>query len=281
MSRREYHPSYPELDELLEDHSDRLTHALGDLVVAVYLQGSLAIGDFDMTSDVDFIVVTGSELTPEQVQIAQTVHAQTYRQGTRWAKRLEYSFFPIGLLRSPSSPFGADGLPESEGRELWYFDNGSPSIERSDHDNSLVVRWTLRERGVVVFGPAPATLLEPVPREDLRTEIQRTLVGWGDIVVNDQEPYRNRFYQSFLVLNYCRGLLDLAEGRIHSKLEGVKWARQNLPDSWTPLVNLCWDERQDPDISVNQPANPEVFSQTIEFVKYAVGRMRSFSEWRG
>ena len=280
MSRREY-SAYPELDDLLEDHADRLRSALGNLIVAVYLQGSLAIGDFDMTSDVDFIVATGGELTAEQVQIAQTVHAQTYRQRSRWAKRLEYSFFPVSLLQSPSSPFEADGLPRSEGRELWYFDNGSPSIERSDHDNSLVVRWTLRERGVVIFGPTPSTLVDPVLTEDLRTEIQRTLVGWGDMVVRDPEPYRNRFYQSFLVLNYCRGILDLAEGSIHSKLAGVKWARQNLPDAWTPLVNFCWDERQDPDISTNQPADPDIFSQSIEFVTYAVNRMRNLTMRRG
>jgi predicted nucleotidyltransferase len=29
--------------------------ALGDNYVGMYIQGSLAVGDFDMTSDVDFI----------------------------------------------------------------------------------------------------------------------------------------------------------------------------------------------------------------------------------
>jgi predicted nucleotidyltransferase len=272
---------FPELDAVLKDHADRLKHVLGDLIVAIYVQGSLAIGDFDMTSDVDLIVVTGTELTPEQALIAQAVHTETYRQNNRWSKRLEYSFFPIGLLKSPSSPFGADGRPDSEGRELWYFDNGSPLIERSDHDNSLVVRWTLRERSVAISGPAPATLVDPVTPEDLRTEIQLTLVGWGDMVVNDPEPYRNRFYQSFLVLNYCRGLLDLTEGSIHSKLAGVTWARQNLQDTWTPLINFCWEERQDPDISIKQPADPEIFRQTIEFVRYAVDCMRDLEGSQG
>jgi hypothetical protein len=55
--------SFPELDFVLRDHEDRLRQALGDLIVAVYLQGSLAIGDFDLTSDVDFIVVTRRELS--------------------------------------------------------------------------------------------------------------------------------------------------------------------------------------------------------------------------
>jgi predicted nucleotidyltransferase len=268
--------SFPELDVVLRDHVDRLRQALGDLIIAVYLQGSLAIGDFDLTSDVDFIVVTQRELSLEEAAIAQAVHTYTYRQNNRWVKRLEYSFFPVDLLRSPASPFTADGQSVSAGRVLWYFDNGSERIERSDHDNSLVVRWTLRERGVVLFGPEPSELIQHVFPNDLRTEIQRTLVTWGDTVVSDPEPYRNRFYQSFLVLNYCRGLLDLSEGSIHSKLAGVNWARENIDPKWAPLIKFCWEERQDPDISITQPADSEVFGRTIEFVRYSVGRMRAY-----
>jgi hypothetical protein len=128
----------------------------------------------------------------------------------------------------------------------------------------------------VLFGPEPSELIEIVQPKDLRTEIQRTLVTWGDLVVKDPEPYRNRFYQSFLVLNYCRGLLDLSEGSIHSKMAGVKWARENLDPEWTPLITFCWEERQDPDISITQPADVEVFGQTIAFVHHSVGRMRSY-----
>ena len=268
--------SFPELDVVIRDHVDRLRQALGDLIIAVYLQGSLAIGDFDLTSDVDFIVVTQRELSLEEASIAQAVHADTYRQNNRWVKRLEYSFFPVDLLRSPSSPFKVDDRSVSADRELWYFDNGSERIERSDHDNSLVVRWTLHERGVVLFGPKPSELVQQVLPNDLRTEIQRTLVTWGDMVVSNPEPYRNRFYQSFLVLNYCRGLLDLSEGSIHSKLAGVKWARENIDPKWVPLIIFCWEERQDPDISITQSADSEVFERTIEFIRDSVRRMRAY-----
>jgi predicted nucleotidyltransferase len=267
--------SFAELDFVLRDHVERVRKAFGDLILAAYLQGSLAIGDFDLTSDVDFIIVTRRDLSSEEAAIAQAVHADTYRQKNRWVKRLEYSFFPIDLLRSPSSPVSAL-QPDSVSREMWYFDNGSEQIDRSDHDNSLVVRWTLREKGVVLFGPEPSELIDIVLPKDLRLEIQQTLVTWGEMVVTNPEPYRNRFYQSFLVLNYCRGLLDLSEGSINSKWAGVKWARVNLDSKWAPLITFCWKEREDPDISITQPAVSEVFEQTIAFVDYAVGRMRDF-----
>jgi hypothetical protein len=269
---------FPELDAVLRDHIDRLTQTLGDLIIAAYLQGSLAIGDFDLTSDVDFIVVTKRDLSLEEAQIVQAVHAVTYRQKNRWVKRLEYSFFPLEVMRSQASLCTTDEKSDALSRGLWYFDNGSEQIERSDHDNSLVVRWTLRERGVVLFGPEPSELIPQISPHDLRAEIQRTLVTWGDMVVADPEPYRNRFYQSFLVLNFCRGLLDLSEGSIHSKLEGVNWSRENIDPAWWSLIDFCWEERQDPDISITQPAVSDVFGRSIEFVKYAVGRISAYQD---
>ena len=80
------------------------------------------------------------------------------------------------------------------------------------------------------------------------------------------------------MLNYCRGLLDLFEGSIHSKLAGVNWARENVDLAWMPLIDFCWEERQDPGISVKQPANPDVFKRTIEFIYYTVDRMRDFQD---
>ena len=89
---------YPELDGVLRDHAERLQETLGDFLVGVYLVGSLAIGDFDLTSDIDFIVVTSDELSESQVQQVQSVHDRTYGQDNRWVKHLEYSFFQRTFL---------------------------------------------------------------------------------------------------------------------------------------------------------------------------------------
>jgi len=267
---------YPELDGVLNNHAERLQEALGDFLVGVYLQGSLAIGDFDLTSDIDFVVVTNGELSESQVQQVQSVHDQTYGEDNRWVKHLEYSFFPKDMLNEPSSPFSSNGRIEDKNRELWYFDNGSRTIERSDHDNSRVVRWTLREKGVAVFGPEPITFVNPVPADALRTEIRDLLVGWGDELLEDPEPYRNRFYQAFLVLNYCRMLQDLNEGRVTSKLEGAEWTKAKLDPKWIPLIEYCWNDRKDPDIHISQPAVPEIFGDALAFVKYSVALGKDF-----
>jgi predicted nucleotidyltransferase len=270
MERKNKLTDYKSLDQVLYEIAESEKTALGDNFVGMYLQGSLAIGDFDMTSDVDFVVVTDHEMSAAEAGKVQAVHKDFYRQPNRWVKRLEYSFFPIEKLREKFSPYNENSSVNVTERELWYFDNGHQEIEKSDHCNTLVTRWTLREKGIIVDGPNPKTLIAEVSSDELRDEMKGTLFGWGAEIIAEPTEYENRFYQSYLVLNFCRILEDIEIGKVTSKLSGVKWAKQNLDARWIPLIDFCWQERQDPDIHVSQPANSEIFPQSIEFVKYAM-----------
>lgn len=267
---------YPELNTVLNNLAKRLKDELKDNFIGFYLQGSLATGDFDMTSDIDFIVVTDQGLSDKQVEAVQRIHTETYNQSNRWVKRLEYSFFPKDKLNVYLPPFMGGKANGSEERLLWYFDNGSKTIEKSDHCNTLVVRWSLREKGIALFGPDPKTLIDPIDPDGLRGEIKDTIIGWGEYLLNHPKKYKNRFYQSYLVLNYARMLNDLHQGSIASKLKGIVWAKSNLDPKWIPLIDFCWKERQDTEISVKQPADEDIFPKSIEFVKYAIQQAKKY-----
>ena len=267
---------YPELDTVLETYAKNLQEVLGNNFVGMYLQGSLAIGDFDLSSDIDFIVVTKDDLTETEVAEIQDTHTHTYSQNNRWVKRFEYSFFPVHVFNQHSSPYTDGKRTHLQGRELWYFDNGSPTIERSDHCNTLVTRWTVREKGKTLLGPDPATLIDPIPTDELRKEMKETVIGWGQDLLANPEPYRNRFYQSYLVLNYCRMLHDLYEGQIRSKFAGIHWAKAHLDPQWIDLIDFCWKERQDTLISVTQPAHAAVFEKSLAFVQYVVEQGKKY-----
>jgi predicted nucleotidyltransferase len=275
MKKTIYTP-YPYLDVVLKNHVYKLKEVLEDNLVGVYLQGSLAIGGFDLTSDIDFIVVTQEDLSDKQANIVQQVHLETYNQKNRWVKRIEYSFFPKNKLDKFSSPFKNGRRNDTEDRRLWYFDNGSRNITKSDHCNTLVTRWTLREKGIALIGPDPKKLINHVNSDDLRREIKDTMVGWSKEIETRPKYIRNRFYQSYLVLNYSRMLHDLHKGRISSKTEGIKWAKDNLDPKWIPLIDFCWEERQDTSISIKQPMKTEIFEKSLDFVKYAVKQARKF-----
>lgn len=266
------HPtSFPELNQILDGLVFRLRTVLEDKLIGAYLQGSFAVGDYDRHSDVDFIVVLEGELTSRQVDRLQETHARVYQLGSTWAQHLEGSYFPREVLRDTSRA----------GEDLWYLDHGAQHLIRSDHCNTLLVRWIVREMGVTLVGPPPETLLDPISSRALREEIYHTLAGWGEEVLGNPEPFRNRFYQGYLVLNYARMLHDLRRGRPGSKCEGAAWAKANLDPEWRDLIESAWDCRPDPAWQVKQPPDEEDFERTLQFVEYIIRESRRYVSRHG
>ncbi len=248
---------YPELNTVLSKLVASVQQVVGNNFVGAYLQGSFAVGDFDAHSDVDFIVVTEKELSAEQVQGLQEVHAQIYRLDSSWAQHLEGSYFPKEVLR----------YSDSTEKQLWYLDNGSRVLIQSNHCNTVIVRSVLREKGVILVGPAPSILVDPIPIETLRKAIMATIHDWGQVILADPEHFNNRFYQSFIVLSYCRMLHDLVEGVPGSKRAGAEWAKTHLDSSWIGLIDRTWAGRPTPEIP--RPADAKDFQYTLKFVEYS------------
>jgi len=233
--------------------------------VGAYLQGSFAVGDFDLHSDVDFIMVIEEELSPEEVDGLQAVHERIYGLDIPWAQHLEGSYFPREVLRDYTR----------QGELLWYLDHGSRSLIQSDHCNTVLVRWVVREQGVALAGPPPALLVDPIPVEALREHIRTTIHDWGQEILSHPDEYNNRFYQGFIVLNYCRMLHDLQRVSPGSKLAGAQWAKANLDPFWNGLIDRSWNGRPDPAVSVRQPADPNDFQETLEFINYCRSKVNT------
>ena len=54
---------YPELRAVLEIFVKAEKAELGETLLGIYLVGSLATGDFDLDSDIDFVIVIETELS--------------------------------------------------------------------------------------------------------------------------------------------------------------------------------------------------------------------------
>jgi len=258
---------YPELNDVLKDLVGSIQEFFNSNFVGAYLQGSFAVGDFDEHSDVDFLVVTEAELSAGQVALLQEMHGRLYNLPSSWAQHLEGSYFPRRLLRQKPQPDS----------QLWYLDNGSRALIRSDHCNTFVVRWVVREKGLALAGPPAHTFLDPVPAAALRQEVLATINEWGAEILNDPQRYNNRFYQGFIVLSYGRMLHALVHGTVVSKRAGAEWAKENLDPSWSGLIHRSWVTRPDPAKSVRQPADPADFVQTMQFVRYII---EESDKWR-
>jgi predicted nucleotidyltransferase len=252
--------SNSELNAILHEFVKSVQEILGENFVSAYLQGSFAIGAWDNDSDVDFTIVTEHDVSEDDLLALQTMHARIYKLESEWAKHLEGSYFPKEILK------GDDPAK----KELWYLDNTSDKLILSTHDNTLVVRWVVREYGITLAGITPKELINPISPDDLRQEVLATMQEWADEIFSGLWNLDNRWAQTFAVLSYCRMLHSLHTGRIASKLSGAQWAKSKLDNRWADLIQKAWDDRPNPALKVRQLAEPSEVKNTLEFIHYAL-----------
>jgi hypothetical protein len=259
----------PDLNAVLLELVKSIQAILGDNFIAAYLQGSFAIGDWDIYSDVDFLVAMDQEISEAELPALQAMHVRIYNLESSWAKHLDGSYFPREILKQ--------GDPTK--KPLLYLDNAHDALIRSDHDNSLVVRWMVREHGITLAGPEPRELIDPISTDDLRQEVWMTMQDWAEDIFCGRWPMNNRWAQPFAVLSYCRMLHTLHTGRIHSKPAGARWAKSALDKGWIGLVERACKERSDPSWKVRRNADPEDVRRTIEFIRYALDASREYQNF--
>jgi hypothetical protein len=252
---------YSELNVLLAELVASVRAILGENFCGAYLQGSFAVGDADVHSDVDFIVVTHGEVSVEQQAALQAMHGRLYRLETHWAQHLEGSYVPKDSLRRL----------DPARRPYVYLDNGSTELVLDNHCNTHVVRWSLREYGVTLAGPEPKTLVGPVPAERLREELVTVMREYADWApAPTKAGGMSQWKQIFLVLSFCRMLHTIRSGRVASKQASGKWALGALAPEWRSLVERALADRPDPWRRVHEPADPAVAENTLAFVEYAL-----------
>ncbi|HLO13508.1 MAG TPA: aminoglycoside adenylyltransferase domain-containing protein [Anaerolineales bacterium] len=263
------HP-YPELRKVLNAFVDEIAEELKENLVGIYLIGSIASGDFDLDSDVDFLVVTNSELTEANRKSLQDIQVKIHDIDCYPAKHLEGSYISINDLNN----WNIVGE-----KKLYYFDNGSTTYEESTHDNQWHVRWILRERGITLVGPNPETILKSIPLNEMLNEIKTTMHQvmkvFQDEINRPLSFWNSRFGQCFAVLTYCRMLHTLHTGTVQSKKAGVKWAKEFVEPKWVKLIDQAWNEREGVrfGVKIGQRAEASLLYETLEFIKYTMAQI--------
>lgn len=224
--------AFVELNELLRELVARVEAILGDNFVGAYLQGSFALGDADLHSDCDFVVVTNAAVTPEQEHALRELHEEIPAREGHWTHHLEGSYAPKAELAT------LDGL----GKEWLYIDHGWREMQWSTHCNTEVVRWTLREHGVTLAGPGPRELVREVPADALRRRMRRSVESFlSDLFT--WTSFDTAWAQRYAVTTLCRILYTLETGEVASKRESLVWARGALDPAWRGLIEQTLADR--------------------------------------
>ncbi|HRE26403.1 MAG TPA: DUF4111 domain-containing protein [Anaerolineales bacterium] len=224
-----------EVDPILAVLGPGIQAILGPDLIGLYLDGSLALGDFDSASDIDFVVFfdAGRMKIAENVQavpflvrvVQNVVKALQERTGDGYVFRTDLRLRPDA---------GATQIAMSTDTAALYYEGMGDRLKPVTLEAGWVVhRWILREHGITLVGPTPKTLVDPVTADDLRGAMRALQDGWRVWLAGGGD-LRQIGFLSYAVLSQCRLLYTLEHGSVVSKAVAAAWALDRLPPTWRP-----------------------------------------------
>jgi len=246
---------YPDVNAVLRALLSDVRAILGTGFLGMYLSGSLAMGDFDESSDIDALVVTADVLPEEVVSALARMHERLSAAYPGWGVELEVSYIPRYAVRRY---YLANDLHPYIGR--------GERLRIEEHTREWdIQRHTIRERGIVLAGPVPRTLIDPVHPDDIRRAVLVTLREFWPRRFHDPIELHPRGYRSYIVLTGCRMLYTLAHGTVASKPVAARWAQDTLGSRWATLIEWAVAARRDP-----RSDELDNLSETQEFIRYVI-----------
>jgi hypothetical protein len=257
---------FDDVNAVLDDFLARIQALLGSRFQGMYLVGSLALGDFDPRgSDIDIVVVTDTGIDDTLFGHLQDLHARFAASDSPWANNVEAVYVSYSALRHavPS----VSHYPQIE--------RGTQLFKAPLESGWVFQRSTLRERGVVVAGPDPRTLVDAIDPQDMYSAVAAIAGLWIEQAATDPmwlDWLQQRDNQTFVILTLCRMLYSLATGSVASKPHAAEWARKELGRPWSTLIERSLTQQH----QAGEIAQSEV-DETIAFIQFTFEQSKRYA----
>ena len=247
-----------EVDRLVADIHDRLVRLLSGNLVGVYIFGSVASGAYQPgVSDVDLLVVTAGQPRMSEYEQLQSMHTALAAEHLQWANRIEVAYLSRDALRTFKERTSQIGI----------ISPGEPFHVVLAGWDWLVNWYDVREHAIVVSGPDPKTLIEPITRAELHACIRAYLQLFPERVRHN--PHSGS--DAYAVLTICRGLHTDLVGGPATKDAAAQWASRRFPQ-WQDLIAQAQRWRLAAD---NEAVNSDdTHAQVEAFVNFAMRVLR-------
>lgn len=253
---------YNDVSSIVQLLLNEVKKVLKSQFIGMYIHGSLAIGDFNIySSDIDFFVVTKDVVSKDLFIALEEMHKHIVQKNNRWANRLEGSYVCKEMLKSKEPP----NIPRP------YINGGEFSL--SNHGYEWIIElYTIREDGIIIEGPRPKELINPISSKELKQASLRILNEWWAPMLSNTSQLENCEYQAYSVLTMCRILYMVEYGAVVSKRKAGKWASGILCNRWSKLIEqaMLWKKG-------------EVFNninETMKFIRFTIEFIKNSGEYR-
>lgn len=211
---------------LMEQITNQYVKILKDNLIGIYLHGSAAFGCENLSSDLDFLVVTREE--PSQKQKEAMI--QTLLEYNHAAPEKGFEMSAVLLHDCQCFPYPtpyqlhySKMYLESCQRDLTAY---CETMNGVDYD--LAAHFTvIKQVGIVLYGTPVEKVFGEVPWHCYLDSIQR------DALDAVQELGQNPTYA---ILNLCRVWAACREKKVLSKAQGADWAMCRLPAEYLPMI---------------------------------------------
>jgi hypothetical protein len=205
-------------------------------------------------SDIDLLAVSSRVVTEDDIHRLREMHRRIAERHPGWENRIEVAYQSLrGLKTWPNerSPMGII----SPGEPIHLIDAGA----------DWRINWFfVLDHGIALSGPAPDTLIAPMPPE-LFTEAARELGRDWVTRIHDVTDHRG---ESYAILTVCRALYSHHTGEPVSKLQAARWVEARYPE-WSHLIEKALERRSSPE----DGGYEDTFAATVAFIEAMVAEI--------
>lgn len=216
---------HPEIYKEIAVFQQLVQRALGGKYYGLYIHGSLALGDFDMsTSDIDFMVVVSEALSENDFVNLDLMHQNFIERSGHWGNRLEGSYVDLDWL--------CNHYPPQTSRP--YYNDGILKQALYGHEWTLEL-YTLREYGLRVDGEDLKVYIPEISEGILR-EATHLLLENSWMPLTDGPYVFEPHYRVYAVVTMSRALYMIEFGQVVSKVVAWEWVCSSIDAKYKNLV---------------------------------------------
>jgi hypothetical protein len=224
--------SHPIVVDVVTRYLAMVDSELPGHIEALYLEGSVALGDFHPhTSDIDFVAVTKAPLDAAAIATLERIHARLREQRRR--PFFDGSYVTWEDLAGDPAQSGP-GPHVHEGR-----------LQAADRGGNSPVTWhTVARHGVTYRGPAPSKIEIHTDPARLAASIESNLDAYWGRLLDRASTVRSSWGMAaltpygvvWIVTGVSRLHYTLATGEITSKDGAGRHALVTFPERWHRIV---------------------------------------------